>query len=137
MQNFNEQETKLDFTGVWNKLTQMILTIVQYVLRVVYTVLGAELDECKCCEFLKESLEYERERNEELQRILLQRSIPQTEIPEDEPAEQTFKAIRPKRVPFSTRRRELELRHRKERTETNPTLTEAEEIFEKELNSAG
>jgi len=104
------------------------------VVTVVLTVLGAELDECPRCIVLEDALEYERERNNYLLSIATKQPVDQESISGE--TENTFQSIRPRRVPWQQRRREVELKHRPEKVDIKPNLTQGEKIFEEELKNA-
>jgi hypothetical protein len=78
---------------------------------------------------LLEDLDYERERNRELFQIILASSrVSVAENKEEEKEE--FHSVRPRYVPWHQRRRELERQRRTSK------LTEAEELFERELDAS-
>lgn len=55
---------------------------------------------------------------------------------EDVPAQ--FQSIKPRRIPFYQKRRELELKYRikKDETQVSPGLTDGEKLFQESLNNA-
>lgn len=85
------------------------------------------------CDSLREQLEYERERSREYFELLL--TARQSVTVNQELSEpQQFQSVKPRFTTWRNRRRELELKHRK--PETTPELTEAERLFEEELNGS-
>jgi hypothetical protein len=78
---------------------------------------------CQRCEVLEEQLNYERDRV----RILLS-TISKTQLPEPE-TPIAFESIKPRRMSWYQKRREMEALKRKQ-----ADLTEGEKIFERELN---
>lgn len=79
---------------------------------------------CQRCEVLEEQLNYERDRTQ----VLLS-AISKTQLPEPE-ASIPFESIKPRRMSWYQKRREMEALKRKQ-----ADLTEGEKIFEKELNA--
>lgn len=100
----------------------------RYVLTAVLAVLG---EGCIRCECLEEELEYERKNSAYLQSLLFQRvGLVKEDVSEPET---TFQSTRPRRLPWSMRRREVERKHKLARKEEK---TQAEQIFEEELNAS-
>lgn len=102
-----------------------------------YILLLLQPKECPRCLALEEQLDYERRHSEYLQGILFRNA---RLVKEDEPTDtEELQSIRPRRIPWHLRRREVELKHRRpkeDKVEVTPKLTEAEQLFEKELKSA-
>jgi hypothetical protein len=105
------------------------------VVKVAYTILGAELDECPVCDELREQLYYERQRSAHLEAVLFVNH----RIAEPNQQEQTqpvFESVRPRRLPWSMRRREVEKKHRRPEVKPETKLTEGEKLFEESLKDA-
>lgn len=109
--------------------------------RVVCTVLGAELGECSRCEVLEDELERVIAEKNYLQQIILQRTgfvAPETTDTETQPSFQPVS--RSRYIPWHLKRREIEKKRRDQRkereVETKPNLSEGEAIFEKSLNAS-
>lgn len=114
------------------------MKLLQYVHTVVLTVLGAESDECERCIALQEELSRVIAEKNYLLQIALNPNHTRPE-PIEEPIVD-FKLMRPRRVPWSQKRKQVESSKRASREPevvTKPELTDGEKIFEEELNNAG
>lgn len=112
------------------------MKLLQYVHTVALTVLGAESDECPRCEVLQEELSRVIAEKNYLLQIALNRDDVISNAPEEEV---DYQLLRPRKVPWSTKRKQVETQRRaaREKVEVKPELSEAEKIFEQELNNAG
>lgn len=84
--------------------------------------------QCVRCECLEEQLEYERKNNRYLIGMVAKGHV------EDQQSQPAFESIRPRRIPWHQKRREVEAAHKKDK-DLAKDLTEGEKIFQKELNA--